>query len=217
MPYSCRQSPWFALLEHANLRDFPPASIESITQVIDLLMPHSPSDTVVCACSPKSDNDDGTCYWYQWTLLCQACEMPAELSDYRVPVVAYLLTYIVSDDKSIRHTTDSPLCNAIFLIYPTIACFLMETAEESTLKAWLRKKNSDGLSPLFEAMLNPGVPLKVVRTLLDKGANLGSFRWAQLGLFRITQKQTAREFALESGEKDLIALVKEYDRKQRVR
>jgi ankyrin repeat protein len=93
----------------------------------------------------------------------------------------------------------------------------METAEESTLKAWLRKKNSDGLSPLFEAMLNPGVPLKVVRTLLDKGANLGSFRWAQLGLFRITQKQTARQFALESGRRDLIALVKEYDRKLRVR
>ena len=62
-------------------------------------------------------------------------------------------------------------------------------------------------------MLDPNVPLKVVRTLLDKGADLGSFRWTQLGSFSLVKTQTAREFALESGRRDLIALVKEYDRK----
>lgn len=214
-PTSFTRSPWSALLNPENLRRFPPTSIKSIADVIDLLMPNSQKDAVQCACPPNPDGDAGTCHW--WAILHQIRRMPAELSDYRVPLVAYFLEHIVTNDESTRYTADSPLCNAIHLqVFSTID-FLVEVAEESTLKAWLRKKNSEGLSPLFEAMLDPEVPLRVVRALLDKGANLGSFRWAQLGFFRITQKQTAREFALESGRRDLIALVKEYDRKQRVR
>lgn len=67
------------------------------------------------------------------------------------------------------------------------------------------------------AITYPARSLDVVRSLLDKGASLGSFRLAPLGLFRIMQKQTARQYALASGRADLIALVEEHDKKQKVR
>ena len=186
--------------------------MESIQKVINLLAPASAPDLVTCVCEPKDDN----CQDWDWSLLGDAMDMPADLSHCGIPLVTYILEYSVSTNRLSRYTVDSPLCNAIFLNDNNTLKFLMEAADQTTMKAWLRIKNAEGVLPLFEAIsgviVNPTRSLDVVRSLLDKGASLGCFRLAPLGLFRIMQRQTARQYALESGRVDLIALVKEHDK-----
>lgn len=185
--------------------------------MINLLAPASAPDLVTCVCESKDYN----CQDWGWSLLGDAMDMPADLSHYGIPLVTHILEYSVSADRLSRYTADSALCNAIFLNDLEILDFLLEAADETTLKAWLRRKNSEGVLPLFGAMTdtiaNPTWSLDVVRSLLDKGASLGSSRLAPLGFSRIVQKQTARQFALISGRADLVALVKEHDKKQKVR
>jgi hypothetical protein len=149
-------------------------------------------------------------------------DMPADLSHYEMPLDAYLLKDSVSANTSSRYTADSLLSNVIFLDDVETVDFLLKAVDETKLKleAWLRRKNSKGVLPLFaaisRAITDPTLPLDVVRSLLSKGASLDTLRW-EYPDFIWTNKQTARQFALKSGRSDLIALVKEHDKKQRVR
>ncbi|KAM0711040.1 hypothetical protein Q7P35_001779 [Cladosporium inversicolor] len=129
--HTCNESPWFALLHHDHLRLAPPSSVESIQKVINLLAPASAPDLVTCVCEPKDDN----CQDWNWSLLGDAMDMPADLSHYGILLVTHILEYSVSADRLSRYTADSPLCNAIFLDDLEILEFLMEAADQTTLKA----------------------------------------------------------------------------------
>lgn len=105
--------------------------MESIQKVINLLAPASAPDLVTCVCEPKDDN----CQDWNWSLLGDAMDMPADLSHYGILLVTHILEYSVSADRLSRYTADSPLCNAIFLDDLEILEFLMEAADQTTLKA----------------------------------------------------------------------------------
>jgi hypothetical protein len=104
-----------------------------------------------------------------------------------MPLVTHLLEYLVSDDKKHRHTSDSPLCNAVYLGSNCTVRFLLKTADEGTVRSWLRQKISEGQTPLYEAIESavddPEMSLDIVRSLLVKGANLESTKWAKAGFF----------------------------------
>lgn len=178
LTYTCNDSPWYPLLDHSNL---PPSTcIESITRVVGLLMPTSTSERVACICEPRTTCKDGNCYDWTYEVLDQGMDMPTDLSHLQMPLVTHLTDHLVSGNNSSRDTADSALCNAIQLYHDEAFDFLIDTADEATLKAWLCRKDSKGLSPLFEAIMdavaNSALSLHMVRSLLDKGAKLGRFR-----------------------------------------
>ena len=221
LPYNCTRSTCHPLLHPQNLRLFPPTSIGSVKSVIDLLMPASSFIPVACVCERQFTRGDGTCNSLQDSLCYDAIHMPADLSHYRMPLVTHLLEYLVSDGMKYRYTFDTPLCNAVSLGSKLTVKLLLKTADEGTVRSWLRQKNSEGQTPLYEAIelavAEPQISLDIVRSLLDKGANLESIKWAKPGFLHNTYSPTARQCALRSGRADLIALVREHDSKIRTR
>lgn len=145
LPYTCTQSPCFALLYHHNLRLFPPSGVESFIQVIDLLVPASPSKPVRCVCTRKSGNKFGTCHPWQARLLHQARNMPTEWPHYRMPLVTYLLNSCFQGGVAYRipNQTRSPLYYAVHLGSSSTVKFLLSHADGTLLKAWLRADGSE--------------------------------------------------------------------------
>jgi len=210
LPYTCTQSPCFALLNHHNLRLFPPSGVESFTQVIDLLVPASPSKPVRCVCARKSDNKFGTCHSWQTTLLRGARNMPAEWSRYRMPLVTHLLSSYFPGGVAYRlpNQTRSPLYYAVYLGSSSTVEFLLGNAYGTLLKAWLR---ADGSETALEIAIRktrnlPNKSLDIVRMLLEKGAYSGARRTGYL------ENTALRRLAMQTKRADLEALVKTYSK-----
>ena len=221
LTYTCNESPWFALLAHKYLRFVPPTSIESIKSVIDLLMRARYLSPVACVCEPRTTRLEGKCHDWALTLRGQARSLPADLSHYRMPLDAYILESLKESKSMTRYTVERLIRRMIHTDCAESLERIMKAVDEPTLKVCLRRESWKGLSPLFEAVVgavaHPTRSLDVVRILLDKGASLDSSRLRMFhvgtGLFRrdFSQRQTVRQFALQSSRADLVALVKEHD------
>lgn len=210
LPNTCGRSPSFQLLDHRNLRRFPPTSIGSIKRVIDLLMPARSSKVAECLCKTRWPIlDIGACHSLIWCLMRDACNMPPHLSRYRMPLLVHLLEYLVSKEKSTRVTSCTPLYNAVISDSTKTVRYLLENAEEALVHTWLQDNKQ--IPPLELAIRRaknfPGVRVDIVRMLLEKGADLEAKPCGKSG---IGGQRRLRDVALDSQRDDLIALVKTY-------
>lgn len=203
----------YPLLFHGNLLRYPPPSIGSIKRVIDLLMPARPSQFAKCFCRDRMPVVRRACDSLPWRLLRDACNMPPQLSHYGLPLVTYLLEYLVSHKKSSRDTSNSPLYNAILSNSVKVVKFLFDHAEESLVHTWLRPRHSEPpLSLAIRRAKNyPENSIDIVRMLLESGADLNAR--APRHYQTVTHKRTTlRDIALRSQRADLKALVRNYSK-----
>jgi hypothetical protein len=203
-----------SLLNHNNLRRFPPAGVESIKRVIDLLMSARSSAHEACGCSRFQDAyDRSPCQMMVWQLIHGACNMPSHMHDYRLPLVTHLLQYIsLPGDEPSYRVLHARLTTAVIEGLSTVVEFLItETTDDSLLQIWLRKNRFTSLLDLAirRAKNLPRIPLDTVRVLLEIEADLEARNPGQTAK---RSRKKAIDMALNSKRADLIALVEPYSK-----
>jgi hypothetical protein len=204
-----------ALLAHQNLELSPASGVEPIKRVIDLLMPARSSAHPACGCTrfPAPYSRD-PCHELVWYLIHDACNMPSDLHDYRLPLVTHLLKYTRSlGDLPSYCVLDIRLATAVILGLPTVVKFLLtEATNKSLLRTWLQKMHFASLLDLAirNAKNFPEIPLDTVRALFQMEAELQAKSPADHRAVRSRKK--AVDLALESGRADLISLVERYSK-----
>ena len=150
------------------------------------------------------------------TLLHQASALPVRLHDYRLPLVKFLAE---QSDTTIlsASATETPLHHAVRRDDADVVDMLLQAQASFRLRGLLDKKNSQDCQPLYlavqRAIADHDLPLDIVRSLLDRGANPDEpHTMTEARLLRLSKKtrSTARSIAMASGRQDLIALVQSF-------
>ena len=104
---------------------------------------------------------------------------------------------------------------------PEVVDSLLQAQASFRLRGLLDKKNSHDCQPLYiavqRAISDHDLPLDIIRSLLNHGANLDEpHTLTETRLLRLSKKtrSTARSIAIASGRQDLIALVKSVGEQQ---
>ena len=154
------------------------------------------------------------------TFLHQACALSVRLHDYRLPLVELLIEK--SDTTTLfASATETPLHHAIRRDDPQVVDSLLQAQASFRLRGLLDKKNSHDCQPLYiavqRATADYDLPLDIIRSLLDRGANLDEpHTLTETRLLRLSKKtrSTARSIAMSSGRQDLIALAQSIGEQQ---
>jgi len=205
-------SPCRHLLAHTSLQFWPPSEMPEVMSLLELLLscgwPVSKGFSRQNKPSPTP------------TLLHQACSLSVRLNDYRLPLVKFLIEQ--SDTTTLSASaTETPLHHAVRRDDAEVVDSLLEAQASFRLRGLLHKKNSHDCQPLYlavqRAIADHDLPLDIVRSLLDRGANLDEpHTLTESRMLRLSKKtkSTARSIAMGSGRQDLIALVQSVGERQ---
>jgi ankyrin repeat protein len=148
------------------------------------------------------------------TLLHQACSLPPTFSEYRLPLVNFILERYDTNYLSVP-ALETPLHHAIHLDDILVVDTLLQAQRSFRLRNMLDKRNAQDSQPLYQAVqraiANFDLPLTIIRGLLDQGADLDNVHTQyESRRLRSSKKthSTARSIAMESGREDLVALTK---------
>jgi ankyrin repeat protein len=205
-------SPCRHLLAHTSLQFWPLSGIAEAMSLLELLLscgwPVSKGFSRQNKPSPTP------------TLLHQACSLSVHLHSYRLPLVNFLIEQ--SDTTTLSASaTETPLHHAVRRDDREVVDSLLQAQASFRLRGLLDKKNSHDCQPLYlavqRAIADHDLPLDIVRSLLDRGANLDEpHTLTESRMLRLSKKtkSTARSIAMGSGRQDLIALVQSVGERQ---
>lgn len=208
-------SPCRHLLTHTSLQFWPPSGLPEVLALLELLIA---CGWPVSKGFSRQNKPSSTA-----TFLHQACALSVRLHDYRLPLVKFL---IEKSDTSIlfASATETPLHHAIRRDDAEVVDSLLQAQASFRLRGLIDKKNSHDCQPLYlavqRAIGDHDLPLDIIRSLLDRGANLDEpHTLTEARLLRLSKKtrSTARSVAMTSGRQDLIALVKSVGEPQSAR
>jgi ankyrin repeat protein len=199
-------SPCRQLLAPTSLQFWPPSDVFEVISTLDLLLSHSwLADRGFARQSTPIAMP---------TLLHQACSLPPPFSEYRLPLVNFILERYDTNYLSVP-SLETPLHHAIRLDDVDVVDTLLQAQRSFRLRNMLDKRNAQDSQPLYlavqRAIANFDLPLTIVRGLLDQGADLDNVHTQYESRRLRTSKKThstARSIAMESGREDLVALVK---------
>lgn len=205
-------SPCRHLLAHPSLQLWPPSGLPEVLSLLELLLSCGwPASKGFSRQNKPSATP---------TLLHQACSLSVRLHDYRLPIVKLLIEQSDSTTSSVS-ATETPLHHAIRRDDAEVVDCLLQAQASFRLRGLLDKKNSHDCQPLYvavqRAIADHDLPLDIVRSLLDRGANLDEpHTLTEARLLRLSKKtrSTARSIAVASGRQDLIALVQTFGEQQ---
>lgn len=200
------ESPCRQLLAPESLQLWPPSEVSGLLSTLELLLSFGwPVSKGFARLHTTSSTAP--------TFLHQACSLSANLHDYRLPLVKFLLE---EPDTSALPAlaSETPLHHAIRRDDLEVVDAILQAQNSFQLQTLLDKKSAHGYQPLYlavqRATANHDLPLDIVRCLLDQGADLDNTH-TQLKSRRLrpsTKTQsTARSIAMESNRQDLISLV----------
>jgi ankyrin repeat protein len=198
-------SPCRHLLAHTSLQFWPPSGVPEVMSLLELLL--SCGWPVSKGFSRQNNPSPAP------TLLHQACSLAVHLHDYRLPLVKFLIEQ--SDTTALSApATETPLHHAVRRDDAEVVDILLQAQASFRLRGLLDKKNSHDCQPLYlavqRAIADHYLPLDIIRSLLDRGANLDEpHTMTEARLLRLSKKtrSTARSIAMASGRQDLILLV----------
>lgn len=214
VPHSS-DSPCRHLLAHTSLQFWPPSGVPEVMSLLELLLscgwPVSKGFSRQNKPSPAP------------TLLHQACSLAVQLHDYRLPLVKFLAEQSDTTTLSVP-ATETPLHHAVRRDDAEVVDMLLQAQASFRLRGLLDKKNSQDCQPLYiavqRAVADHDLPLDIIRSLLDRGANLDEpHTLTEARLLRLSKKtrSTARSIAMASGRQDLIALVQSFGERESAR
>jgi ankyrin repeat protein len=198
-------SPCRQLLAPTSLQLWPPSDVSEVLSTLDLLLSSgwlagrgfARQNTLVA----------------MPTLLHQACSLPPLFSEYRLPLVNFILERYDTGYLSVP-ALETPLHHAIRLDDILVVDTLLQAQRSFRLRNMLDKRNAQDSQPLYQAVqraiANFDLPLTIIRGLLDHGADLDNVHTQYESRRLRTSKKThttARSVAMESGREDLVALV----------
>ena len=201
-------SPCRQLLAPTSLQLWPPSDVSEVISTLDLLLS---SGWLACRGFARQSTPTS-----MPTLLHQACSLPHYFSEYRLPLVNFILERYNTGYLSVP-ATETPLHHAIRLDDIRVVDTLLQAQRSFRLRNMLDKTDAKGCQPLYQAMhraiANHDLPLNIIRGLLDQGADLDNVHTQYESRRLRTSKKThstARSIAMESGREDLVALVRQY-------
>jgi len=208
-------SPCRQLLSHTSLQFWPPRGLPEVLSLLELLISCGWPVSKGFSRQNKSSSTP--------TFLHQACALSVHLQAHRLPLVKLLIEK--SDTTTLfASATETPLHHAIRRDDPEVVDSLLQAQASFRLRGLLDKKNSHDCQPLYiavqRAIADHDLPLDIIRSLLDRGANLDEpHTLTETRLLRLSKKTrtTARSIAMASGRQDLIALVKSVGEQQPAR
>ena len=198
-------SPCHHLLAHTSLQLWPPSGLPELLSLLELLLS---CGWPVSRSFSRQNKPSLTP-----TFLHQACTLSVRLHDYRLPLVKLLIEK--SDNTTLfASATETPLHHAIRRDDAEVVDSLLQAQVSFRLRGLLDKRNSHDCQPLYlavqRAIADHDLPLDIIRSLLDRGANLYEpHTLTEARLLRLSKKtrSTARSIAMASDRQDLIALV----------
>jgi hypothetical protein len=205
-------SPCRHLLSHTSLQLWPPSGLTEVLSLLEILL--SCGWPVSKGFSQQNKPSSTP------TFLHQACALSVYLHDYRLPLVKLLIEK--SDNTALfASATETPLHHAIRRDDPEVVDMLLQAQASFRLRGLLNKKNSHDCQPLYiavqRAIADHDLPLDIIHSLLDHGANLDEpHTLTEARLLRLSKKtrSSARSISMASGRQDLIALVRSFGEQQ---